>query len=553
MFLSCASAHQATGNPDSPKPTAETTPEPDGLDEDGCKTIPPLAAPEWYHEAVGYEIFVRSFHDSDGDGIGDLQGIIEKLDYLNDGDPEGGEDLGATLLWLMPTFPSPSYHGYDVTDYRGVDSDYGTLGDLKALVAECQSRGVRVLLDLVLNHSSNQHPWFVASTDPASPQRDWYLWSTEPLTWKRPFGGSANTWHKAAGSYYYGIFWSGMPDLNYNTPELRAEMTDVGRFWLDEVGVSGYRLDAVRYMVETGPEELQDTPPTMAWWVEFATAMHETQPESLLLGEAWAANSIAARYHVEGKGIDLTFDFDLMEAIVAGMLAEEPADIENVLCRFAGQFPAGAGDATFLSNHDLVRLASRVKGRTELLRLGAMLLLTLPGMPMVYYGQEIGMTNGPILKDEHKRLPMQWEPTANAGFTSGEPWQPINGDSATVNVAVQLSDEDSLLSLYKRLIRLRHTNATLRVGGFQPLPATAKTAYDVWGFVRFDATSSLAVFVNFSGTPALDARLTMPEGVYNSAARIFPDDTPAPLEATLEGQILQVGDVPAYSLVVVRL
>jgi alpha-amylase len=549
LLLSCASAHHSTNGSDSRPPPEETAIKEEGREDDTCQPIPPLTETRWYHDAIGYEIFVRSFYDSDGDGIGDLQGLREKLDYINDGDPEGGNDLGVTLLWLMPTFPSPSYHGYDVTDYRGVNPDYGSLEELELLVDEGKKRGVKIILDLVLNHSSRLHPWFLDSTVEASSKREWYIWSSEFLDWKRPFGGEAGTWHKAAENYYYAVFWSGMPDLNYTSKEVRSEMTDVGRFWLEEIGIAGYRLDAVRYLVETGPDGLQDTPATMAWWEEFASAMHAVDPDALLLGEAWASNSVAAGYHVGGNGLDLTFDFDLMEAIVTGMLAEEPADIENVLCRFAGQFPPGAGDATFLTNHDLVRLASRVKSNEELMRLGAMLLFTLPGMPTIYYGQEIGMSNGPLLTDEHKRLPMQWDDTPNAGFSTGKPWLPVNGDNDRINVGSQLADGNSLLSLYRQLIALRQANSALRSGGFQPLKAFGKTTYDVWGFSRFDGTSSLAIFVNFSGSPALDARLTLPHGTYKSATRLFPDSLPA----TIQGDSLSVGDVPAYSLVVVKL
>jgi alpha-amylase len=549
LTLSCASTHRSTNGSDSGPPLEETATKDKGEEDEVCQPIPPLTTTHWYNDAIGYEIFVRSFYDSDGDGIGDLQGLLEKLDYINDGDPDGGNDLGATLLWLMPTFPSPSYHGYDVTDYRGVNPEYGSLEELKQLVAEGEKRGLKIILDLVLNHSSHLHPWFLDSKVESATKRDWYVWSSDFLDWKRPFGGEAGTWHQAGESYYYAIFWSGMPDLNYTSQAVRSEMTDIGRFWLEDVGVAGYRLDAVRYMVENGPEGLQDTPATMAWWEEFSGSMHDLDPDALLLGEAWASNSVAARYHVGGNGLDLTFDFDLMEAMVAGLLGEEPADIENVLCRFSGQFPAGAGDATFLTNHDLVRLASRLQGNQELLRLGAMLLLTLPGMPTIYYGQEIGMSNGPLLKDEHKRLPMQWDDSPNAGFSTGKPWLPINGDAAEVNVSSQLANSDSLLSLYRQLIALRQTNSALRSGGFQPLKAFGKTTYDVWGFSRYDGTSSLAIFVNFSGSPALDARLTLPVGTYNSATRIFPNGLPA----TIQGDSLLVGDVPAYSLVVVKL
>jgi alpha-amylase len=547
LLCSCASAHHVSGGDPS-------RPETDGaarevMVDTGCQPVLAIPVARWYHQAIGYEIFVRSFYDSDGDGIGDLAGIVEKLDYLNDGNPDGGNDLGATLLWLMPTFPSPSYHGYDVTDYRNVHPDYGTLDDLKALVQECDKRGVKVILDLVLNHSSIEHPWFVASADGDAFYRDWYLWSDTPLSWKRPFGGGANTWHQLDNQYYYGIFWSGMPDLNYTHAPVRQEMADVGRFWLQEVGVAGYRLDAVRYMVEDGPEQLQDTATTMAFWQAFSTTIHEAHPEALLLGEAWAGNGVAAKYHVGGQGLDLTFDFDLMEAIIAGIQAEDATDIEQVLCRFAGQFPAGDGDATFLGNHDLVRVASRLQENPDLVRLGAMLLFTLPGLPMVYYGQEIGMTNGPLLKDEHKRLPMQWDGSTQAGFTTGKPWEAVNANAATINVAAQLDDPSSLLSLYRSLIGLRQTHSVLATGGFAPLPATSKTAYDLWGFERYGPNETLAVLVNLSDGPALDARLTLSRSGPKVAQRLFPDGA----SCSVEGTTLSVGDVPAHSLVVVQL
>ncbi len=544
-MCTCASVHHAT-TADTPHPEVEGATREDVSDA-SCQPIPAISSPRWYHQAIGYEIFVRSFYDSNGDGIGDLAGIIEKLDYINDGNPDGGNDLGATLLWLMPTFPSPSYHGYDVTDYRGVHPDYGTMDDLKELVQECDQRGIKVILDLVLNHSSNEHPWFIASANGNQSRRNWYLWSDLPQNWKRPFGGGANTWHQSGDQYYYGIFWSGMPDLNYSHEPVRQEMADVARFWLDEVGIAGYRLDAVRYMVEEGPDQLQDTAATMTFWRTFATAIHEAHPDALLLGEAWAGNQIAAQYHVGGQGLDLTFDFDLMEAVMGGILAEDATDIENVLCRYTGQFPAGDGDATFLGNHDLVRVASRLQENAALMRLGAMLLFTLPGLPVVYYGQEIGMTNGALAKDEHKRLPMQWDGTNQAGFTTGTPWTTINANAATINVAAQLADPASLLSLYRTLIGLRRNHEALASGGFSPLPATSKTAYDLWGFVRTSPDEALAVLVNLSDGPALDARLTLPDNGHKTAQRVFPDGA----SCAVDGTTLSVGDVPAHSLVVV--
>ncbi|MDP6944714.1 MAG: alpha-amylase family glycosyl hydrolase, partial [Myxococcota bacterium] len=211
---------------------------------------------QWYDRAVGYEIFVRSFRDSDGDGVGDLAGLTASLDYLNDGDPETSTDLGVTLLWLMPITESPSYHGYDVTDYGRIDPAYGTDADLDGLLAAAESRGIHVILDLVLNHTSSQHPWFldaVAST--SSQYRGFYVWADEDLGWTRPWGGGP-TWHPTPTGHYYGLFWDGMPDLNFGSPTVQATLIEVATGWLDR-GIAGFRLDAVRYLVETGPDDGQ--------------------------------------------------------------------------------------------------------------------------------------------------------------------------------------------------------------------------------------------------------------------------------------------------------
>ncbi len=531
------------------------------LNEPQCAERLP-AADSWYNRAVGYEIFVRSFKDSDGDGIGDLAGVIEKLDYLNDGKAETTGDLGVDLVWLMPVSPSPSYHGYDVTDYRGIEPDYGTLEDMKKLVAEAHERGIRIIVDLVMNHSSSGHPWFVESRDPASARRSWYVWSDEPLDWGRPWGGKDSTWHQSGDAWYYGLFWSGMPDLNYKSPEVRAEMTDVGRWWLSEMGVDGYRLDAVRYMVETGPGEgQQDTAETVGWWKEFAAAMSKQSPDVLLVGEAWASNEVAAIYRADGKGLPLTFDFDLMEAIAAGIPAEEPADIEKVLCLFAGQFPPGAGDATFLTNHDLVRLSSRLQEDGASMRLAAMLLMTLPGTPFLYYGEEIGMPNGASLDDTAKRLPMSWTGETGAGFSTGKPWKSPHSSYETINVAAQQGDGASLLSLYRDLIRMRRANAGLLKGGFLPLPARAVTGGPVWAFRRPAPEQDLVIAVNFGTVKALETTVDLgadpaPERRWNGAALVRTVDEiwPAPDQTRLiEGTDLSMGDLEARSIRVVDL
>ena len=209
----------------------------------------------WWNNVVFYEIFVRSFKDSNGDGIGDFRGIIEKLDYLNDGDPETNTDLGISGIWLMPIFPSPSYHGYDVTDYQAVNPDYGTLQDFQDLVEACHERGIRVIIDFVVNHTSSEHPWFLSAKDKASEYRNWYVWSDVMPSQKGPWG--QNAWYQSNGSFYYAPFWSGMPDLNYKEPKVTEAMYDATKFWLD-MGVDGFRVDAARYLVEDGVT-LQDS------------------------------------------------------------------------------------------------------------------------------------------------------------------------------------------------------------------------------------------------------------------------------------------------------
>jgi glycosidase len=516
-----------------------------------CTELPPLDGNRWFQGRVGYEIFVRSFQDSDGDGKGDLAGLSSRLDYLNDGDEATASDLGVTLLWLMPTFPSPSYHGYDVTDFEGVNPEYGTTDDLKKLVEEAHKRGIAVVLDLILNHTSSKHPWFIDAQVPGSGKRGWYVWSDEAQTWPQPWGGKTQTWHKLGDAWYYGVFWSGMPDLNYAHPGVRQTMTQTALAWLTGSGVDGFRLDAVRYIVETGPKEgQQDTQATFDWWVEFSSAIRGAFPEALLIGEAWASNQIASKYHGAGQGLELTFDFDLMEAAVNGLLAEDPTDIEKTLCAFSGLFPPGHGDATFLGNHDLLRLASRLKERPELLRLGAMLLFTLPGLPFIYYGEEIGMTNGPTLDDVHKRLPMQWEGTGTGGFTTGKPWKPLAANVTEINVAAQAGAPDSLLALYRSLIRLRKSNQALWAGGFLPLEADSKTNNHLWAFLRRHPAQTAACVVNMTETSALSAWVELPEGAAGSAVRLFPQEAG---EVPVVNGRLEAGDLAPYSLTVMEL
>ncbi|HPF94793.1 MAG TPA: alpha-amylase family glycosyl hydrolase, partial [Tenuifilaceae bacterium] len=247
----------------------------------------------WWNDAVFYEVFVRSFYDSNSDGKGDIQGLIEKLDYLNDGDPNTDTDLGVTGIWLMPIMQSPSYHGYDATDYRTVEQDYGSNADFVQLVNEAHARGIKVIIDLVMNHTSNQHNWFTESTNTESDKRDWYVWSDTNPGFSGPWGQTV--WHYSNGSYFYGLFWSGMPDLNYNTQAVKDEMFDIARFWLEDLNVDGFRLDAVKYIYEEG-EDLENLPETIQFWKDFRSYYKSVNPDAFSVGEAWASTQVVMPY-----------------------------------------------------------------------------------------------------------------------------------------------------------------------------------------------------------------------------------------------------------------
>ncbi len=461
---------------------------------------------DWADGAVFYEVFVRSFADSDGDGIGDLRGLIERLDYLNDGDPTTDDDLGVTGLWLMPIFPSPSYHGYDVTDYETVNPDYGTLADFADLMRETEKRGIRVILDLVLNHSSSEHPWFVDSaTGTASPYRDWYVWRGSNPGWTQPWGGSYPTWHfnDVDGTYYYGVFWGGMPDLNFTTPAVRAEARRLAALWLDR-GVDGFRLDASRYLIETGAGAGQeDTPPTHQFWREFTASVRRHRPDALVVGENWAQDTATIATYFgstavveQGDELPLNFNFPMSDAILDTVRTASRGPVETALRSMAALYPEGVRDAPFLTNHDQVRIASQLAGDTGGLRSAAAMLLSLPGVPFLYYGEEVGLANGTAPGDEAKRTPMPWSDGAGGGFTTGDPWHPFAPGIDTANVADQTDDPGSLLSHYRGLIRTRAASPALG-GGVTDLPAHDNGA--VFAVVREHADQRVLAVVNLTG------------------------------------------------------
>lgn len=428
----------------------------------------PPVSPTWARGAVFYEVFVRSFADSNGDGIGDLQGLISKLDYLNDGNPRTDKDLGVDALWLMPVFQSPSYHGYDVVDYETIESDYGTNADFERLLAEAHRRGIRIIVDFVMNHSSSQNPWFVDSAaSPASAHRDWYVWRADDPGWTQPWGGNNRVWHPKNGAYYYGVFWGGMPDLNFSTPAVRREMERLAAFWISR-GVDGFRLDATRHLFANGPGEQQnDQPETFDYLKEFSASVRRASPRALLVGENWTETPALARYF---GVLPMSFDFPLAAAIVEGVGSGEATGIAGKISEVIDAYPPGATDAPFLTNHDMIRLATQLDNDPAKLKSAAAVLLTLPGAPFLYYGEEVGLQNGSTSSsDELKRTPMPWDASSGGGFTTGRPWYAFAPGKETANVAAQTGDSASLLSHYRRLIRARKASAALRLGGLDQL------------------------------------------------------------------------------------
>ena len=410
----------------------------------------------WWNNTIFYELFVRSFYDSDGDGIGDFQGIIEKLDYLNDGDPTTTNDLGITGIWLMPIMESPSYHGYNATDYYTIQPDYGNMQDFEEFLQEAHSRGIKVIIDLVLNHTSSQHPWFLQSSNSQNNFRDWYIWSDNNPGITGPWG--QNVWHYNQGNYYYGLFWSGMPDLNFEHQEVKQEMKNVANFWLNK-GVDGFRLDAIKYLVENG-SNLENTPANFSLIEEFNYEYKYTSYESFTIGEAWSNTNSIIPYIQEGR-LDACFDFDLASDILNSVNSGSSVGIKQQIQTIQESYPA-LQYGTFLTNHDMDRVFNKLGYSNEKMKLAASIYLTLPGVPFIYYGEEIGMIG--TGNHQNIRRPMQWSNSVNAGFSNSAPWRSAANNYLTNNVETTLSDPNSLVNHYKKLIQIRNKYAALRKG-----------------------------------------------------------------------------------------
>jgi len=488
-------------------------------------------APAWTRGAVCYEVFVRSFQDSDGDGIGDLRGLTARLDYI--------AGLGASCIWLMPVAKSPSYHGYDVSDYYRVEPAYGTNDDFTHLVAEAHRRSIKVLVDMVLNHSSSEHPWFQAALrDTASPYRSWYRFSPTPLG-KGPWGAEA--WHRSPvrDEYYYGVFWKGMPDLNYQTPAVREEAKRIATFWLRDMGVDGFRLDAVPYLVEE-VDCLTGCAGTHAFLHEYAEHVRAVSPEAYTVGEAWGNLPKQLPYYPDQ--LTSYFAFELADSLLSAVRHGSAAGLLGGYLRLQDTLPAWRW-SPFLSNHDQTRTMTALGGDVTRAKLAATLLLTLPGLPFVYYGEEIGMTGDK--PDPRLRTPMQWKPGPGMGFTSGTPWESPQPDSETTTVAAQDADPGSLLNRYRRLIHLRKANEALATGRLVPLSTGSPS---IAAYLRHAGDRTVLVVANLGAQAA--SRVTigsasgvLPPGSYE-ASNLLGGPNAAGLEVGRDGLLRGYTPVP---------
>jgi glycosidase len=470
-------------------------------------------------------VFVRSFYDSNGDGIGDLRGLTSKLDYINDGNLATTSDLGARCIWLMPVAESPSYHGYDATNYYLVEPDYGTNEDFKAFAKAAHERGIAVVVDMVLNHLSSDHPYFKSALGgDASPYRGWFRFAATKPAQLGPWG--QDVWHRSPSrnEFYYGVFWSGMPDLNYDTPAVREEAKKIATFWLTQMGADGFRLDAVPYLVEEGSNQI-GTAGTHAFLREYATHVKTVAPNAFTVGEVWDGIDKMLPYYPDQ--LESYFAFDLSDSLVGAAKAGSRDPLMRQFARFEREVP-NARWSTFLRNHDQTRTMTAVGGDVRRAKLGATLLLTLPGLPFVYYGEEIGMTGDK--PDERLRTPMQWSASPGAGFTTGAPWETLPSDWQATNVAAQVNDPTSLLNTYRRLIHLRATNAAIGTGAFVPLAASASS---VVAYVRRAGEATAVVVANLSTAPATSVVLSAPASTLDAGTYQVPSLIGGPAAAQL--------------------
>jgi len=503
---------------------------------------------QWWQHAVFYEIYPRSFMDSNGDGIGDLKGIDSKLDYL--------KSLGVDAIWITPCYPSPQVDfGYDVSNYEDIDPMYGTLADFDHLEQAAKQRGIRIIMDFVMNHTSDQHPWFIDSrSSRAAAKRDWYMWhdgkgpGLPPNNWISEFGGSAWTLDAKTGQFYYHYFYPQQPDLNWHNPAVHDAMFDVTRWWYKR-GVAGFRLDAVDTLFED--PQMRDNPvlPGLNKYGDtkeqnvYNTKLPEVhdvlrdlrkvadENNAVLIGETWTKDVNELKQYYGEHNNELQMPMDFMFTKVDKL---SPPEFRR---QIAAVDSAGGWPVFVLSNHDIVRSYVRYgdgQHNDAIAKLMASLYLTLRGTPIMYYGEEIGMTNNdPARKEDVKdpigrvgwpqekgrdgeRTPMQWDDSLNAGFTRGAPWLPIPPSYKTVNVASELKNPSSILQVYRSLLALRHRNQALMEGDYVALNENDP---NVLSYLRRYKNEAVLVVLNMSSQPQEVSFDLAPQGFGAKSAR----------------------------------
>jgi alpha-glucosidase len=489
----------------------------------------------WWKEAVIYQIYPRSFNDSNNDGVGDIPGIIEKLDYL--------KDLGVDALWLSPVFPSPMHDfGYDITDYKDIDPLFGTLNDAKKLIKEAHKRDIRILFDMVMNHTSSEHPWFLESrSSKDNDKRDWYLWQEGaqgkvPNNWLASFGGKAWEYDEATKSYYYHAFLKEQPDLNWFNPEVREEIYNIFRFWMD-LGVDGFRLDVVNYYVKdqkrrNNPWTLGSTPrpydmqkhlydrdrPEMYDFLRELRQVTDEYSDIMMVGETYTEPPgdplLSAACMGNGEDmLHMAFDFSMIFT-----LPWSGREYNRILTQWYNALPAHGWPSLVMSNHDQSRIVSRLgcSFGEERAKIAAALLLTAKGTPFMYYGDELGLSNVPMKKSElfdppgikywpfYKgrdpfRTPMPWDSSEKGGFSRSETWLPLNKDYRERNVQSMEEDQQSIFNVYRDVLNIRRKSISLRRGEYIPIVADR----DVLCYYRTMPEETTTVFLNFSARPRI--------------------------------------------------
>ncbi len=484
----------------------------------------------WWKHGVIYHIYPRSFYDANDDGIGDLPGIIEKFDYLI--------DLGIDAIWLSPIYVSPMYDwGYDIRDYYNIDPCFGTLDDFKKLLAIAHSNNIKIIMDMVLNHTSHLHPWFIESFSSLdNPKRNWYIWhdpvnGKTPNNWKSAYLSSAWQWHEPTQQFYLHSFLKEQPDLNWHNPEVKEEMFNVMRYWLD-IGVDGFRLDVINYCYKDN--RLRNNPFSLNPFNEQIEKYNRNRPENytlvqeirqridsyndrMVVGEVFSYPpgnpELSASYLCNGKGLNLAFDFSLLY---------QPLDARKIyksIKRWYNAIPQNCWPCNVLSNHDQPRYADKHNSdNTDAVqRLLALMLLTLRGTPFIYYGEEIGMKNCSIplrhIKDpagkrfwpiyrgrDCSRAPMQWSDEPNAGFSRSCSWLPIDSNYRTINVKNQIKDRYSLLNFFKDCIHLRKKHTALTYGLWEPLE---KGKHGIFAYLCKTDQETLCIILNFNNNPTM--------------------------------------------------